>query len=234
MKTTLKRLLAAVMLTTTVSVAFAESYNVDSVDGTVKISISLQGGGTAKLPSAAFPLPGILKQHLSLNADHTMVGSIYNINTVDGIEQPPFELFSLSGVWYRPEGSKVIYYAIDGDPTKGMASDGTWGALFDPNKATVLALPDFMPLLFGKKVASISPIYPTVMLKTGIIKLKLAGNEIKSATTNMIITGRAMTSYCKMDKAADPTCSIPNGVKDASFGFSAITKSTVTPIPDPT
>lgn len=230
MKTTLKRLFAAVLLTTTVPVAFAESYNVDSVDGTVKISISLQGGGTAKLPSAAFPLPGTLKQHLTLNADHTMVGSIYN---VDGAA-PPFQLFSLSGVWYRPEGSKVIYYAIDGDPTKGMASDGTWGALFDPAKATVLALPDFMPVLFSKKVTSISPIYPTVMLKTGIIKLKLAGDEIKSATTNMTISGRAMVSYCKMDKAAEPTCSIPNGVKDASFGFSAITKSTVTPIPDPT
>lgn len=54
MKTTLKRLLAAVMLTTTVSVAFAESYNVDSVDGTVKISISLQGGGVAKMILPAF------------------------------------------------------------------------------------------------------------------------------------------------------------------------------------
>ena len=160
-----------------------------------------------------------------------MTGSIYFF---DGVSKT--DLFTLSGSWYRPAGSKVIYYALDGDPTKGEASDGAWGTLFDPARAAIpdMNLQGFMPVLFSKKVASISPIYPTVMLKTGIIKLKLAGNEIKSATTNMIITGRAMTSYCKMDKAADPTCSIPNGVKDASFGFSAITKSTVTPIPDPT
>ena len=231
MKTALKILFAAAILTTTASVALAESYEVNSIDGSVQISISLQGGGVAKIPSPSIALPpgGIVKQHLSLNSDNTMTGSIYYFDGVDSMD-----LFALSGSWYRPAGSKVIYYALDGDPSKGEASDGTWGALFDPAKATLMALPGFMPVLFSKKVASISPIYPTVMLKTGIIKLKLAGDEIKSATTNMTITGRAMTSYCKMDKAADPTCSIPNGVKDASFGFSSITKSIVTPTPDPT
>ena len=231
MKTALKILFAAAMLTTTASVALAESYEVNSIDGSVKISVSLQGGGVAKIPGPGIPLPpgGIVKQHLSLNSDYTMTGSIYYFNGVDNMN-----LFMLSGSWYRPPGSTVIYYALDGDPTKGAASDGTWGALFDPAKATMAALPDFMPLLFSEKVASISPIYPTITLKTGIIKLKLTGDEIKSATTNMTITGRAMINYCKMDKAAVPTCSIPNGIKDASFGFSSITKSTVTPTPDPT
>jgi len=225
MKTIFKTLCSAVTLMAAASTAFAESYDVNSVDGKVKISISLQGGGKATIPGPGIALPpgGLVGQHLALQSDNTLVGSIYY--RFNGSDLP---LFNLTGAWYRPTGSKVIYFAIDGDPTKGQASDGTWGALFDPAKATLAALPDFMPILFGKKVSSIVPIYPAVKLKTGVIKLKLAGGQITGASTNMTITGRAMVSYCKMDKAADPTCSIPNGVKDGSFGFSSITKSTVT------
>ena len=148
-----------------------------------------------------------------------MTGRIFATN-----EGEDTDLFLLSGIWYRPPGSKVIYYAIDGDPTKGQNSDGTWGALFDPAKAAIMNLQGFMPVLFGTKVTSIEPIYPTIFMKTGLIKLSLNGDTIKGATTDMTIVGRAMASYCKVDKT--DTC-VPTVTKDASFGFSSKTKSTV-------
>lgn len=229
MKNVLKTLLTAVVLTASASTTFAESYLVNSIDGDVKISVSLQSAGTANIPGPGIALPpgGTVKQSLMLHEDHTMTGAI---SYSDGVNN--MDLFRLSGIWYRPEGSKVIYYAVDGDPTKGAASDGTWGALFDPGKATLATLQDFMPLLFSNKVLSVSPIYPTIGLKTGIIKLTLNKNgDITKASSNMTIVGRAMVTYCKMDKAPEPSCSISKGTKDASFSFSSITKSTVGPLP---
>jgi hypothetical protein len=218
----LKKLISAAVFTAISSVASAESYTVDSVDGSVKLAITVQSAGVAKIPGPGVALPagGIVRQHLTLNADHTMTGSIYYF---DGISDA--DLFGLSGTWFRPEGSKVIYYALDGDPTKGADSDGTYGALFaPPPKAKLMELQSFMPILFETKISAINPIFPTIKLKTGIIKLTLSGDEIKSASTDMTITGRAMITYCKVDKT--DTC-VPTVTKDASFGFSSQTKSTV-------
>ena len=213
MKITFKKILAGAMLASLAVTAMAESYQINSIDGSTLLTVSLQGGGTAKIGGP------LVSQDLTLNADHTMTGRIFATN-----EGEDTDLFLLSGIWYRPPGSKVIYYAIDGDPTKGQNSDGTWGALFDPAKAAIMNLQGFMPVLFGTKVTSIEPIYPTIFMKTGLIKLSLNGDTIKGATTDMTIVGRAMASYCKVDKT--DTC-VPTVTKDASFGFSSKTKSTV-------
>ena len=226
MKITFKKILAGAMLASLAVTAMAESYQINSIDGSTLLTVSLQGGGTAKIGGP------LVSQDLTLNADHTMTGRIFATN-----EGEDTDLFLLSGIWYRPPSSKVIYYAIDGDPTKGQNSDGTWGALFDPAKAAIMNLQGFMPVLFGTKVTSIEPIYPTIFMKTGLIKLSLNGDTlkgattlslngdtIKGATTDMTIVGRAMASYCKVDKT--DTC-VPTVTKDASFGFSSKTKSTV-------
>lgn len=225
MKTTFKTLFASALLAVFASHSMAEEYVVQSVDGTAKLTVTLQGGGVAKIPGPGIPLEGgFIRQRLNLHPDHTMTGSIYYAIT----GEPDNVVFELSGSWYRPEGGKVIYYAVDGDPTKGADSDGTYGALFDQGKAKLMSLQNFMPLLFSSKVASIEPIFPMVKLKTGLIKLSLDKNgNITKASTDMTITGRAMVNYCKMDKAPIPGCTIPNGVKDATFGFSSVTKSTV-------
>lgn len=223
MKTVLKTLISAAVFVATASTAFAEEYIVTSVVGTPSIKVTLQGGGSVTVNDKSAAKAGLtdsLKQTLNLHPDHTMTGSL---GTVTGAT-----LFSLSGSWYRPTGSKVIYFSLDGDPSKGQASDGAWGALFDPNKAAIMALNQFMPVLFINKVSSVEPIYPSVSLKTGLIKLKLAGDTITGATTELTIAGRAMTEFCKMDKAQPPQCSISKGpAKDIGFAFTAKTKSTV-------
>ena len=225
-----------IMLTTTVlaiifpAQAFAESYTVTSTEGTALIKIKLQGGGAFVFNDktlATAGLSGNVVQVLNLHADHTLTGYI-------GAKTPSTTdtLFALSGTWYRPPGSSTIYFGLDGDPTKGPDSDGAFGALFaPPPKAAVMELQGFMPILFGTKVSSIQPIYPTVAMKQGVIKLKLSGDQIKSATTTMEVAGRTMANFCKMDKAEPPACSIPNGTKDVAFGFSATSKSTVEATP---
>lgn len=226
MKNKLKTLFSAALFAAFAAQALAEEYTIQSVDGTAKLSVALQGAGVAKIPGPGIPLPegGFIRQRLNLNPDNTMTGSIYY--SIAG--SPDSVLFVLTGSWYRPESSKTIYYAIDGDPTKGADSDGTYGALFDPAKATLMSLQSFMPLLFSNKVTAVTPIFPMVKLKTGIIKLTLNANgDITKASTDMTITGRAMASYCKMTKTPDPSCTIPNGIKDASFSFSSVTQSTV-------
>lgn len=228
MKNSLKLAISAAALATMATSAFAESYQVNSVDGTLGISITVQGAGTATVAKPAPVKPTdtmAAKQNLTLNSDGTMTGSIF-LDPTDP-EVPNQTLFNLTGAWYRPEGSKVIYYAVDGDPTKGAASDGTYGGLFDPAKAAMVHLQGFMPMLFPTKIAAVNPIFPTVGQKTGLIKLKLnKDGSIASATTSMVIQGRAMVNYCKVDKSTDD-CSIPNGTKDASFSFSVSSKATV-------
>jgi hypothetical protein len=231
MKNTLKAFIASATLAALAAPALAadpNSYAVNSVDGSVNVKVTVQGAGSVTLPKMDASTGAALRQNLMLNNDHTMVGDIYLYNPADS----DVAFFHLTGKWYRPEGSKVIYYGIDGDPTDGAASDGTYGALFDPVKAVQLPLQSFIPILFSTKIAGISPIFPTVGLKTGVIKLKLdkSGN-IVSATTDMNVAGRAMVDYCKMDKAETPTCSIPKGTKDASFSFSVKSKATVEPDP---
>ncbi len=218
MKNSLKLAISAAALATMATSAFADpsSYQVNSVDGTLGISITVQGAGTATVAKPAPVKPTdtmVAKQNLTLNSDGTFTGTIFTDPTDP--EAPDTVLFSLTGSWYRPEGSKVIYYAIDGDPTKGADSDGTYGGLFDPAKATLMHLQGFMPILFPTKIAAVNPIFPTVGLKTGLIKLKLnKDGSIASATTSMVIQGRAMVDYCKMSKEAEPACSIPDGTKD--------------------
>jgi hypothetical protein len=228
MKAILKTILTTVFFAATASAAFAESYEVNSVAGTQKLAISVQGAGVTKIPSPALnnllPEGGIVGQQLSLKADHTMTGAI---NYFDGVSTT-IDLFSLTGMWYRPPGSSTIYFALDGDPTQGPASTGAYGALFDPGKALLMALPNFMPVLFQTKISSISPIYPTVKLKTGIIKLKLSGDQIKSASTSLVLTGRGMVQYCKYNKNTED-CVATGAPKDATFGFSTYNKSTVVP-----
>ncbi|HSC74782.1 MAG TPA: hypothetical protein VLB90_00935 [Pseudomonadales bacterium] len=228
MKTILKTLLATAILAATASTAFAEAYLVDSVDGSVKVNISVQGAGVSKVPSPAIALPpdGVVRQHLSLNADHSMTGAL---SFFDGTSTA--DLFPFSGSWYRPAGGKVIYIALDGDSSNPIAPSqggyGAYNALYDPESTVALmALPEFMPILFSDRVSSLIPIYPATKLKTGIIKLQLKGDQITSASTEIEIIGRGMVQYCKKANK-EAQCLNTGAPKDAAYGFSASSKSTV-------
>jgi hypothetical protein len=49
MKITFKKILAGAMLASLAVTAMAESYQINSIDGSTLLTVSLQGGGTAKI-----------------------------------------------------------------------------------------------------------------------------------------------------------------------------------------
>ncbi|HSC76410.1 MAG TPA: hypothetical protein VLB90_09275 [Pseudomonadales bacterium] len=231
MKLFFKTLLVAAMCTVC-SGAFAEAYTLISRPGTASTKVALQGGGSkvindkslSKLLHLSPDQSSAIHITINLNPDHTMSGSV----DTDALFYLPSQiLFNISGIWYRPTNSKVIYIAPDGNPIMGEDADGAYGQLFNPTLAPFLPVQNLIPMMFGKKVSGFDPIYSSIRLTTGIIKLTLDQNgEITSATSAIRLSGRALTSYCKLDSFKQ--CTIPKGTKDANFNFGMKAKYTVT------
>jgi len=231
MKLFFKILLAAVMCAVC-SGAFAEAYTLISKPGTTLVKVAVQGGGSkvindkslSKLLHLSPDQSSAIHMTINLNPDHTMSGYV----DTDALFYLPSQiLFNISGVWYRPANSKVIYIAPDGNPIMGEDADGAYGQLFNPSLAPFVPVQNLVPMMFGKKVSDFDPIYSSIKLTTGVIKLVLDQNgEITSATSAIRLSGRAMTSYCKLDTFKQ--CTIFKGTKDASFSFGVKAKYIVT------
>ncbi len=231
MKILLNALLAA-SLCTFFSNAFAESYTVTSNPGALTVKATLQGGGAIKINDKNIgkifsnPDPDLwVRQTINLNADHTLDGTI-ETNVVSFL--PGGIVYNLSGTWYRPAGSNVIYIAPDGDATNADQDNAGYGNLFNPMN-TFFPVDYLLSMAFLKKVTMVSPIYASLKFSDGIIKLKLDKNGTATSATSIIkVSGHAMTTYCKMKK--NGPCNLV-GPKDAAFSIGTTAKNTLNETP---
>lgn len=184
----------------------ATSYYIDSVEKGAKVKITLQGAGAVTLPNAALTGDSPVGQDFMLNADCTFVSHIYTTST-----EGRTDLYTITGSWFYPAESKLIYFTLDGDISKGAEVDPeatTWGRLF----AGGLSIPNVMPLLFPAKVSAYNVTYPSVTVKTGTIQLSPDG---QSAKATMSIIGKGVTTDTKSVR------------KETGFSFGSTVKATV-------
>jgi hypothetical protein len=225
MKTVLKTLLPVAILAAASSVSagttcglgatHSDYYKLDSGDTGTTIKVSLQGYGSMKLPTKQM---GGVAQSMEMTPDCKFT-SVISIKLDPA--SSPVPVFTLTGSWSYPAESKVIYFTIDGDISQGDTSTGTWGALFNPSQITGIA--GFLPLLLNPappaqpKLDLLTLIYPSVIQKTGTIKLSPKGD---TAVMTTIVTGRAIA------KSATKLTT-----KEVGFSFGASTKATVSTTP---
>ncbi len=204
----------------------ADSYNFTPITNGTRINVSLRGFGVNRLPNKL--MTGV-SQSMELKPDCTFTSIISVTAPVLGLDN--MAVFTLNGSWSYPGESKLIYFTIDGDISKGAAAGGTWGTLFDPDQAT--GIPQFFSLLINpaipdrqdpldptkvrvtEKVATpLVVVYPSVSLQKGYIQLSKNGTQ---ATITTLIGGKSI---------ATPGANGRGVVREADFAFGAITKAT--------
>lgn len=191
---------------------------------TVKVSVSGVGGVTLTDKQLAQ-----LTQTMELTSDCKFTSVISGV--LPGGTNP-LPIFTLTGSWSYPEQSKVIYFTLDGDISKGSTdagTNGTWGSLFNADPGAITAIPNFYPILLNplgsfdpeantytskaKLTSPMTVVYPSVSLQKGYITLSRDG---QTATITTLIGGNAVAHSPKTDKS-----------KLAKFSLGATAKATV-------
>ena len=191
---------------------------------TVKLSVSGVGGVTLTDKQLAQ-----LTQTMEITSDCKFSSTISGV-LPGGVD--PLPIFVLTGSWSYPAESKVIYFTLDGDISKGSEdaeTNGTWGNLFNADPGAITAIPNFYPILLNAPGTYQTPnaklgdpmtvVYPSVSLQKGYITLSKDG---QTATITTLIGGNAVPFSPKTDKS-----------KLAKFSLGATAKVTVSTVEPP-